>query len=205
MKHNQNTEKSILEAAEWLFLEKGFTLTTTTMIAKEVGCNQSLVHYYYRSKENLFELVFQKALNTFIAGFTDIGDKNLTFEERLKYCVYTQFEMLQANPKIAFFIINEFSSNPKRCMAVKEQFKIISSVFFQFFEPELQIEIKTGNVQSIYLIDLMMNIFSLNIGVFLLYSIVKKFTVFTEEELHALIVKRKEENYEIILKSILIS
>ena len=51
MRHNNTTEKSILEAAERLFLEKGFALTSTTMIAKEVGCNQSLIHYYFRSKE----------------------------------------------------------------------------------------------------------------------------------------------------------
>lgn len=203
MERNQTAEKSILEAAERLFLEKGFALTTTTMIAQEVGCNQSLVHYYYRSKENLFELVFQKALNTCIAGFTYIGDKNLTFEERLKHCVYTQFEMLQAHPEIVFFLINELSTNPKRLLSVKERFNILSSDIIQLIERELQIEIKNGNIQSISSIDLILNLFSLNVGVFLFYSIAKKLSLFTDEELQAMIEKRKEENCSTIFKSLL--
>lgn len=205
MKRNQTTEKSILEAAERLFLEKGFALTSTTLIAREVGCNQSLLHYYYRSKENLFELIFQKVLNTFIAGFTDIGDKNLTFEERLKNWVYTQFEMLQANPEIVFFLINEITTNPKRLLVIKEQFKTLSSDILQLIGRKLQIEINTGNIQPISPIDFMLNIFSLNTGVFLFYSIAKKLSAFTDEELQVLIAKRKEENYRIILKSVLIS
>jgi AcrR family transcriptional regulator len=203
MVRNNILEKSILEAAERLFLEKGFALTTTTMIAKEVGCNQSLVHYYYRSKENLFELVFQKALNTFIAGFTDIGDKNLTFEERLKHCVYTQFEMMRANPEIVFFLINEITTNPKRLLVIKEQFKTLSSDILQLIGRKLQIEIKTGNIQPISPIDFMLNIFSLNTSVFLFYYIAKKISLFADEELRTMIEKRKEDNYKLILKSVL--
>ena len=46
IKSDQSLEQTILEVAERLFLEKGFALTSTTEIAKEVGCNQALVHYY---------------------------------------------------------------------------------------------------------------------------------------------------------------
>jgi TetR/AcrR family transcriptional regulator len=202
MERNQTAEKSILEAAERLFLEKGFALTSTTMIAKEAGCNQSLVHYYYRSKENLFELVFQKALNTFIADFTDISDKNLTFEERLKHYVYKQFEILQAHPEIVFFLINEINSNPKRRIAIKDQFKTYSSYFLKFIGQELQIEIKNRNIQPISPIDLMLNIFSINAGVFLIFSIANKLSVFTEKELLVIIEQRKEVNYDQIIRSL---
>jgi AcrR family transcriptional regulator len=58
-KEEQSMEQAILEAAEKLFLEKGFASTSTTQIAREVGCNQALVHYYYRTKENLFNTIFE--------------------------------------------------------------------------------------------------------------------------------------------------
>lgn len=203
MKRNQTAEKSILEAAERLFLEKGFALTSTIMIAKEVGCNQSLVHYYYRSKEKLFQLVIEKYLLIFINSFPTIGDKELTFEEHLKHYVYTQFEMLQTNPDIVLFLFNEFTINSKRLLTFKEQFKIFFSNFIQVIERELQIEINTGNIQPISAIDLMLNVLSLNAGVFLFYFVVKKLEVYTPEELKTLIEKRKEENYRMILTSIL--
>ena len=67
-KNNQSMESIILETAERLFLEKGFAMTSTTEIAKEVGCNQALVHYYYRTKENLFNVIFEQKFNGFFQG-----------------------------------------------------------------------------------------------------------------------------------------
>ena len=58
MDKNQNIEERILWVAERLFLEKGFSGTSTTEIAKAVGCNQALIHYYFRTKEKLFWDVF---------------------------------------------------------------------------------------------------------------------------------------------------
>ena len=55
---------SISKAAEKLFLEKGFASTSTTEIAKEAGCNQALVHYYYRKKDLLFTAIFEKKMKT---------------------------------------------------------------------------------------------------------------------------------------------
>jgi hypothetical protein len=143
-------------------------------------------------------LVFQKALNTFIDGFTYTDIKSLVFEERIKHCIYTQFEMLQAHPEIVFFLINEFASNPKKCKDVKERFKIISLGISQIFLYEMQVD--TNNVQSIYLNDLMMTVFSLNAGLFLLYSISIKLSVFSVDALQRMIGKRKEEKYKIILE-----
>ena len=54
-----STEQLILKVAERLFLEKGFAMTSTTEIAKEVGCNQALIHYYFRTKDNLFNVIFE--------------------------------------------------------------------------------------------------------------------------------------------------
>ena len=54
----KNLEQDILDAASELFLSRGFDNTSTTDIAKKAGCNQALVHYYFRTKENLFQRIF---------------------------------------------------------------------------------------------------------------------------------------------------
>jgi AcrR family transcriptional regulator len=200
MECNNTTEKSILEAAERLFLEKGYALTSTTMIANEVGCNQSLVHYYYRSKENLFQLVFEKYLLIFFAGITSINDNELTFEERLQQFVYEQFEMLQAHPEIVFFLLNELTTNPNRLLTVKEQFKNYYETFSNLFGSESKFG-NNGNVRTIT-IDLLLNIISLNTGVVLFDYFKRKLPMLTEEEPHEIIEQRKVENFRIILKSI---
>ena len=58
----RSMEQTILGAAETLFIEQGFDKTSTGQIAKLAGCNQALVHYYYRTKEKLFDLVFEKKM-----------------------------------------------------------------------------------------------------------------------------------------------
>ena len=62
-----STEQLILEAAEKLFLEKGFAMTSTTEIARVAGCNQALVHYYFRTKENLFQSIFENKFRMLIS------------------------------------------------------------------------------------------------------------------------------------------
>ena len=59
-------EERILACAERLFLNKGYNLTSMTEIAREAGCTQALVHYYFRTKENLFSNIFESKFHLFI-------------------------------------------------------------------------------------------------------------------------------------------
>ena len=52
-----NMEEQILLVAKELFMQNGYEGVSTTQVAKAVGCNQALVHYYYRTKQNLFKII----------------------------------------------------------------------------------------------------------------------------------------------------
>jgi len=69
---DNSMEGEILKKAEKLFLEKGFAMTSTVEIAKAAGCNQALVHYYYRTKENLFRHIFAKKMELMIGAMMRI-------------------------------------------------------------------------------------------------------------------------------------
>lgn len=71
---DRNTEQNILDAAEAIFLEKGYSGTTTTEIAKRAGVNHAMLHYYYRTKENLFEIIFEKQVKKY-SKFVFINSK----------------------------------------------------------------------------------------------------------------------------------
>ena len=110
-------EQAILRAAERLFLDKGFALTSTTEIAREAGCNQALVHYYFRTKENLFEKIFEQKIRMLISNIFSIDREGGTFEEKLRRKIEAHFEILKKNPKIPFLVINEITTNPERIAA----------------------------------------------------------------------------------------
>ncbi len=58
---NKDTEFAILEAAKRIFQQKGMVGARMQEIADEAKINKSMLHYYYRSKQLLFEAVFKKA------------------------------------------------------------------------------------------------------------------------------------------------
>lgn len=53
-----NIEEKIKEAAKSIFLKKGYRETKMAAIAAEVGLTRPTMHYYFRTKERLFQVVF---------------------------------------------------------------------------------------------------------------------------------------------------
>ena len=61
MKDN-NSQDRILKAAEEEFLMKGFAGARTTEIAKQAGVTHAMLHYYFNTKEQLFEQVMNEKM-----------------------------------------------------------------------------------------------------------------------------------------------
>ncbi|MDR3470531.1 MAG: TetR/AcrR family transcriptional regulator [Devosia sp.] len=54
------TLEQILDAAEYLFSKSGLTGVTLRDVAKRVGVHTTLLHYYFKDKNELFEAVFAR-------------------------------------------------------------------------------------------------------------------------------------------------
>jgi len=202
MKKDRQMEQKILNEAESLFLEKGFALTSTTEIARKAGCNQALVHYYFRTKEKLFEAVFKHKLRVFISSFVQIDERVLSFEEKLQSKIETHFDVLYKNQNLPFLIINELITNPARISAIKEQLEDKVKIFFQQFEKELEAEIRKGKIRGITALDLFISILGLNISVFLMKPLMKEALAMDETSFREFAMKRKAENVTTILNSL---
>jgi TetR/AcrR family transcriptional regulator len=112
------TEKRIMEAAKKVFHEKGFEGARMQEIADEAGINKALLHYYYRSKENLFHDVFKDALREIFAQLFAIAEKEAPLEEKIRSIFHDYISFLQKNSYIPGFILAELHKNPERLTAV---------------------------------------------------------------------------------------
>lgn len=195
-------EKAILDAAEKLFLEKGFAMVSTTQIAKTAGCNQALVHYYYRTKDRLFEAIFADKLKTFFSVIFQTHDESLTFEEKLKKYIGAHFDMLMANPKLPFLVINELTTNPDRIDSLKESLGQSISHVYGPFQQELDAEIEAGRIRPISIPDIIYSMVALNVMVFVGTPIMKKILFLDESHFNYMLQHRKEENIRIILNGL---
>ncbi len=108
-----STEEKIYEAARKVFLLKGMEGARMQEIANEAGMNKALLHYYFRSKDNLFKAVFRDIFTKFFekVRYSLLSDDPAT--EKLDFFIDNYIDMIQANPYVPQFIINEINRDPK--------------------------------------------------------------------------------------------
>jgi len=203
IKNEQSMEQSILETAERLFLEKGFALTSTTEIAKEVGCNQALVHYYFRTKDNLFNTIFEQKFRLFFQHVFELGNlDNLSFTDKLKHIIESHFDMLKANPKLPLLIISEFSRRPEQVNVLKEKLQAVPQMLFEKLNAQLDAEISAGKIRQTTLMDLIITMVSLNVSLFLFLPFASQIVSLNESQQQFMIEHRKKEHVTLIINSL---
>lgn len=203
LNENQSIEQLILETAEKLFLERGYESTSTTMIAREVGCNQALIHYYFRTKENLFNRIFEdKFRMMFQQLFSTDNLIHLSFSEKIRHIALTHFELLESNPRIPFLILNELSRQPEQLKSLREKLHSYPEKIFKELNVELQHEIAEGRIRNCSLTDLLISMISLNVALFLMMPVAEHILLLDNQQKRALIQHRKDENINFLLASL---
>lgn len=203
VKENQNMETIILETAEKLFLEKGFTLTSTTEIAKEVGCNQALIHYYYRTKENLFNIIFETKFRQFFQNIFNLENLNeMSFQDKLKHIIETHFDMVRKNSSIPLLIITEFSRNPEMVDTLKEKLKDVVAKLYESLNSDLELEINAGRIRKLTAIDLIFSIISINMSLFLILPVATEILSLDEKQKEMVINRRRDEHVKLIINGL---
>ncbi len=120
---NIQTEEKIFRAATVVFEEKGFAAGRMQEIADKAGINKALLHYYFRTKEQLFLEVFQVLLKKMFEKIISIFTEEITFKEKIRRFLDEHIEFLVKNPKLPIFLLNEISHNPALSEGLKETIK----------------------------------------------------------------------------------
>lgn len=94
------TKAALIEAAEALFMEKGFGNTSLSEIAQRAGITKSLIHHYFGSKEGMFSEVKTRRFMQYTSQQTDMLKKTKPSAELLRASVIFYFDFLRRNPQI---------------------------------------------------------------------------------------------------------
>ena len=184
-------------------MHKGFQGAKTASIAKEAGVTHAMLHYYYRTKENLFNKVFESKM-TLIANIIiqSVTNSDVALLERVKLVIESHFDFLVENPDLPRFLINELISQPDKKQIFEDKIRVITSIVIPSLQKELDDEAAKGAIEQIKAFDLILNIVSLNIFVFITFPILKSldFSPHTAEEF---LENRKRENIEVIMRRLI--
>ena len=111
----QSKEQQILAVAEQEFLTRGYDGARTTSIAQAAGVTHAMLHYYFRTKEQLFKRIVDEKFETMSHSmFAIMGDPSLPIVERIKGGIEAHFDFVAQNPLLPRFVINEIISRPER-------------------------------------------------------------------------------------------
>jgi TetR/AcrR family transcriptional regulator len=194
-----STEKSILEAAKKVFLDKGFDGARMQQIAEEAGINKALLHYYFRSKDNLFDAIFESAFKEFLPNVGQILLSDLPYADKIRNFVETYMDMLLKNPYLPIFIMREIQRSPER---------IIELIKTSGINPELianfqQQEVDKGSIIPIPLPHLIINMIGLCVFPFIGRPIIEGFLFNNDTEAYNLFLNdRKTQVTNFIINAI---
>lgn len=153
-------ELRIIEAAKELFVENGYAETNMSDIAARVGINRPTLHYYFRTKERMFQAVFGMIIEQIIPRVQDfVTNRSLSIEKRIGGVVDTYFNVLGQNPDLPLFAMREIQRDPDNLFASIEQSPMRQTV--SSIAINLEREMAEGNMKKVPLSYLFYNFYGL--------------------------------------------
>jgi len=199
-KKDRNTEQVILQTARKIFIQKGLAGARMQDIADQAGFNKALVHYYFTSKDKLFDLVFEQEFGNFFSSLANVVSSELPLFEKIEKIVDLDIERLSQFPGLPIFVLNEMSRNPG--VILKRLKKIPIEKVLDVFQKQINTEIKKGTIKKITAEQLFINIQSLCIFPFIARPMIRGLMQMDEKTYMAMIRKRKTEVALFIISAI---
>ena len=198
----QSKEQQILEAAEREFLKKGYDGARTTSIAKAAGVTHAMLHYYFRTKEQLFERFIDKKMSEVVPLLTHLfGNSDLPLVERIEKTISVHFDFVATNPDLPRFLINEILPYKERCDLFYS--KVAHFLYlFNNLQREVNEAAARGEVEQFNVLLLFQSVLSLNIFPSLMINIIENLMSNNEQSMKEIFAQRKAENIELIMRRI---
>jgi len=195
----KNNEENILEAAKTVFQRKGMTGARMQEIADEAGINKALLHYYYRSKQMLFEAVFFQAFSLIAPKLGAILNSEIGLFDKIRHYTLGYISFAIAHPYLPKFIIQELNQNPDFAQ------KLIHHNNFpniDIFKNQIETAIKNGKIRAIEPDQLFINIMALTVFPFIGAPLLKGFAKIEDDAYDVLLNERKTQVADFIINAI---
>jgi AcrR family transcriptional regulator len=197
---DETSEEKILEAARRVFLQKGMAGARMQEIADEAGINKALLHYYFKSKEQLFDKVFTQAAEKLFPKMNQILNADLPLFEKIEVFISSYMDVMSENPYLPLFVLNEVHRDP-------DGFYKRMSGELKFPRPEkflLQLDeaVKKGEVKPVSPLQLFMTMISGTIFPFMAKPLFQIHMGVDEFQFKQFIFQRRTEFSRFIINSL---
>jgi AcrR family transcriptional regulator len=198
--NDKQTEEKIFESATEVFIEKGMDGTRMQDIADHAGINKSLLHYYYRSKDRLFDAVFEKISGQMFKRFNPVFDANLSLEEKIRFFLKEHIDFMQKNPRLPSFVLSEINRNPQRIKKLIQRIDI--KKLWTTLEEQHKEELEKYNITKENIPQLMTSIAAMSVFPFVGKAIISIFMEKMGYDFDDYIEKRKQYAGDFVISAL---
>ena len=179
------TEEKIIAAARTIFTKKGFSATRTRDIAEEAGINLALLNYYFRSKENLFNIIIEEKFVQLFGMINPIlSDEKVSLEEKIETLVTHYTDLLLSNEDLPMFVLNELKTSEYIFDTVLQNARMLS-------QPIIESQLRERGF-AISTLNFIMNIVSLTLFPFISKPLFVASGLLKEKEFTNFVMDRKQ-------------
>lgn len=201
-KHDNKSEEAILAAARKVFTQKGYAAARMEDIAREAGINRALLHYYFRSKDRMFDIIFEQRFNEFFSGLAKIIFSERPLLEKIRAIVEHDINMVASQPDLPIFIMQELTQNPQRLIEHAKGAGAVPGLMMKSMNSEIRKAVAAGQVKNIDGGQLLINIMSLCIYPFIAKPMIKTMNGLDDAGFGKMMKKRKKEVADFIIDAL---
>ncbi|MBU6340510.1 MAG: TetR family transcriptional regulator [Bacteroidetes bacterium] len=195
----ETTEQKIFDAAHELFVQKGLDGAKMQEIADKAGINKALLHYYYRTKEKLFEMVAKAIIHQGVPVFRKKLESDKPLEEKIAEFVDSYIDLIRLNPFMPVFIISEMNKHPQHFF---EKIMPAELPKPQKFIRQIEEAVAEGRIRPVNPQHLVVNIMALCAFPFVARPMMQMVLGLNAHEIEAFFKQRKTEVTEFIFAAL---
>lgn len=200
IKTTSDVKERILDVSRKLFVENGYAGTSIRDIASASETNVAMVNYYFQSKHNLFEIIFDEALEVMLRKIFSILNSDLDFFALIDKWVSNYYDLLLHYPQIPIFVLNEINHDPENLSKKIRDRKPVA--IFTTVSDRINKEIEKGTIRETPVVNLLLSIMSLCVFPFVFGGLVTQVSGQKPKEYYAMVRQHKTYVVDFIIRAI---
>lgn len=189
------TEQRILIAAREEFAQNGFYGAKTISIAQTAGVTHAMLHYYYRTKQRLYDRIAEDNLNRMFSVLSmSITDGKGSIFDTTRSIIEMQMDFFSKNPQIPRFIINELSRNTSIINLFTDNAKNKFATLISLLQKQITEGVRQNQCRYVNADTILLDILSLNTAPFILVPALLTIFIQGDMTFQEFIALRTQEN-----------
>ncbi|MDR2238046.1 MAG: TetR/AcrR family transcriptional regulator [Chryseobacterium sp.] len=188
------TQELIKETAKHLFFVKGKFGATTQEIADEAGVNRTLINYYFRSRDNLIQIIFDEAQKVEQEKSKIIQTSDLPFKEKMSKFIESSLSTSLQYPYLETYIVSQI--NKGNCHQREIEEDILENLY-----KDIEKEMELGNIEKMAPVQFILNMVSLLVFPSAIRPLFMENLMISDEEYDKIISERKEIIINMLFKN----